>query len=204
MKTYCLLLFAVIWLFASSCEEDPFDDDRRVTGSGRVVTQPVELNEFSVIDLEGVANIYIETGTTQSVSITAYANIIEFIDFRVVGDELLIGIREDKKLNSDEEIRIDITLPEIDAITLSGVGNFNLSGQAQHSLDIELNGVGNVDAYGLPLYEARIEINGTGNVSVKAKDRIYVDIDGLGNVYYLGDPQLDIDISGLGDVVSGN
>ncbi len=184
-----------------ACDDDYFEENRRVTGSGEVVAEEIEVDLFEAIDLEGVANVYIETGKPQKVTLTAYENILKYVEVKVVGDELLIRLKEDVSLNTDEEIRLDIFVPDIEDITLSGVGNFYVKGPIQQRLDIELNGVGNVEAFQLPVYEAHVEINGTGKVEVKAKDKLFVDIDGLGNVYYIGDPDMDIDINGLGDVV---
>jgi hypothetical protein len=203
MKTIKILLLAFILGSFFACDEDDFffDNNRRVTGRGDIESQSVVVDEFSSIDLEGVSNVYIETGSECKVVFTAYANILSYMVADVVGDQLILRFDRDISVNSDEEIRVDITLPELDKVTLSGVGNFYINGTQQNSLDIELNGVGNVEAFGLPVYDGRIELNGTGNVEILAKDNLEVDIDGLGNVYYRGDPDITVDINGLGEVI---
>ena len=202
MKTFVLLFSFIVVLFISCEEDEPiFNNNRRVTGMGEVVSKSVVVDDFTTIDLENVSNIYVETGKARKVVFTAYENIIPYMEAVVIGDELLLRFNRDISVNSDEEIRVDITVPAIEKVTLSGVGNFYLNGPQQSNLDLELNGVGNIEAFGLKVLRGSVDINGTGNVEIDAKEYLYVDIDGLGNVYYRGDPELSIDINGLGDVV---
>ena len=202
MKTFILLFSFIVVLFISCEEDEPiFNNNRRVTGLGEIVSRSVVVDDFTAIDLENVSNVYIETGKARKVVFTAYENIIPYMEAVVIGDELLLRFNRDISVNSDEEIRVDITIPAIEKITLSGVGNFYLNGPQQSNLDSELNGVGNIEAFGLKVLQGSVDINGTGNVEIDAKEYLSVDIDGLGNVYYRGDPELSIDINGLGDVV---
>lgn len=205
MKIFKMALLLIIIACIFSCDEDDLiDSNDRVTGSGEIQTQVLYVDDFNAIDLEGVANVYIETGKKQRVSFTAYENLLKYMKAEVVGDELILKIRDNISVNTDEEIRIDITLEALDKVTLSGVGNFYLNGAFQDYLEIELNGVGNIDAYNLPVYHASVDINGTGNIEVRAKDILEVDIDGLGNVYYQGNPEINADINGLGELVNDN
>lgn len=197
------LLIIIACLFACD-EDDILNSNDRVTGTGEIKTQVLYVDDFVAIDLEGVANVYIVTGKKQSISFTAYENLLKYMKADVVGDELILKLRDNISVNSDEEIRIDITLEELNKATLSGVGNFYLSGPFQDYLEIELNGVGNIEAYDLPVYHANVDINGTGNIEIRAKDLLEVDIDGLGNVYYQGTPDISSDINGLGEVVNDN
>jgi hypothetical protein len=203
MKIYksLLLLIALISLFACDKNDVLFDNNRRVTGHGEIQSETVYVNDFSSVDLQNVSNVYIKTGMEQKVTLTAYENILSYMEADVLGDELVLRFNRDINVNSNKEIRVDITVPELEKVTLSGVGNFYLEGPMQESLGIELNGVGNVEAYGLPVYYADINLDGTGKVEVKVKETLKVDIDGLGNVYYQGDPEIIADINGLGEVV---
>ena len=203
MKTYKILVLVILLSSPFACCDDDFmwEDNRRITGRGDIESESVVVNEFASIDLENVSNVYVETGKDYKVVFTAYENILPYMDAVVIGDELLLRFTEDINVNSDKEIRVDITLPELEKVTLSGVGNFHLTGPQQYSLELELNGVGNIEAYDLQVLDGTIDINGNGNVEIDAKEKLNVDIDGLGNVYYRGNPELTIDINGLGEVV---
>jgi hypothetical protein len=186
----------------SCCDEDfTYDNDRKITGRGNIESESVVVDEFSSIDLENVSNVYVETGKDYKVVFTAYENILPYMDAVVIGDELFLRFAKDINVSSDEEIRVDVTLPELEKVTLSGVGNFYLNGPQQRDLELELDGVGNIEAYGLKVLYGIVNIDGTGNVEIDAKEKLTVDIDGMGNVYYRGDPELVVDINGLGEVV---
>ncbi len=203
MKTYNIILGLFAATFFLGCEEDDgiFDNDRRITGSGEIMSRSVIVDDFIAIDLENVSNVYVEVGASRKVVFTAYENILPYMDAIVIGDELLLRFNKDINVNSDEEIRVDIMIPELEKVTLSGVGNFYLTGPQQYKLEVELNGVGNVEAFDLKVLNGIIDINGNGNVEIDAKEHLSVDIDGLGNVYYRGNPELSVDINGLGEVV---
>ena len=205
MKNKLYLTIAIIAFFSAACDDQNWMNDsehnRRVTGVGRVESREIFVDDFTEIDLENVSNVYVAVGQEQSVTFTAYSNILSYMDGWVVGNELVLKFNKDINVNSDKEIRVDITVPELNKVKLSGVGNFYLGGPVQHDLSVELNGVGNIYAADLPVYNAVIDINGNGNVEVVAKETLNVDIDGLGNVYYTGNPSIDTDIKGLGEVV---
>ncbi|MBN1598762.1 MAG: DUF2807 domain-containing protein [Bacteroidales bacterium] len=202
MKKLIIPILIIISIL-SSCSDDIFFENDRITGTGEIRTEVIPVSDFSSIDLECVANVYVNVGTPREVRFTAYENILPVMEARVIGDELLLQFNTDNEINTDKEIRIDITTETLEKVTLSGVGNFTLTGPSQQSLDIELNGVGNIFAYELPVYHATVEINGVGNVEVRSKETLYVDIDGMGNVYYLEDPVIIADISGMGEVLRG-
>lgn len=203
MKTFKILAFLFVLGSFFACDEDEFlfDNERRVTGRGNIESESVVVDYFTSIDLENVSNVYVEVGGASKVVFTAYENILPYMEAVVFGDELLLRFNKDINVNSDEEIRVDVTVPELEKVTLSGVGNFYLAGPQQYSLELELDGVGNIEAFGLQVLNGIVNLNGTGNVEIDAKEHLSVDIDGLGNVYYRGNPELTIDINGLGEVV---
>jgi hypothetical protein len=203
MKNIDFLILGAIALGISSCCEDDFmfDNNHHIKGRGTIETKNIITDNFSKVKLENVANVNITTGETYSVEFTAYENILEYMDADVIGDELVLKYRHNIDVSSDEEIKIDITMPEIKKVTLNGVGNFYLSGPIQEQLNIDLNGVGNINAFELPVYQGDIDVNGTGNVKIFATEKLNININGIGNVYYQGDPDLSYDINGFGEVV---
>lgn len=200
MKTFYIIISGLILLFVVACDDDYYSS-QRITGSGEIDSKSVVIEDFTAISLEHVANVHVETGKEKKVVFTAYENILPYMEAVVIGDELILRFNSNITVNSDEEIRINITLPLVNEIILDGVGNFYLKGPSQNSLEVVLDGVGNINATDLPILHGILDINGTGNISIDAKETLEVDIDGLGNVYYTGSPQLTVDINGLGEVI---
>jgi hypothetical protein len=202
-KINFIILVAIALGLTSGCDEDfIFQNNRHIKGQGTIKTENISVGKFSKIKLENAANVYITTGEPASVEFTAYENILEYMDADVIGDELVIKFKNNIEVSTDEEIRIEITTPVIEKVTLNGVGNFYINGPVQEFLNIDLNGVGNVNAFELAVYQSDIDINGSGNVEIQAKETLNVDINGVGNVYYKGNPDLSYDINGIGNVIN--
>jgi hypothetical protein len=198
-------LAGLIFMIPMGClENDPGDNTRNVIGTGPVVTQTLTLDEFSKIENSGVADIYVTLGSPQSVVLKAQQNIIDIMTIGVVGDELKIGLENGVNIERAEEIRFDITIPEISSVTLTGVGDYILSGDYQEELTIILTGVGTVKAFDLEVGTCNISITGVGDCEVNVKNELIVTIMGVGNVYWKGHPTRSSSISGVGALIDAN
>ena len=192
-------------MFSAGCEDnDPDDKNLNVVGSGPVVKKTLTLDDFNKIENTGVANIYVTLGNPQSVVLKAQQNIIDVMTIGVVNDELKIGLQKGVSIEKAEEIRFDITIPEITSIILTGVGDYILTGDYQEELTINLTGVGNVRAFDLEVGTCTIIITGVADCEVNVKNELIVNLTGVGNVYYKGDPNIDSSISGVGSLIDAN
>ncbi len=207
MRTIILLLTVTSLVFiTSACEEGngSNNDDRKVVGTGPIVTRNPDFTSFDKIENAGVANFYITIGSPQSVELKAQQNIIDVMTYEVVGYTLKIGIEDGVSIDSQEEIRFDITIPSITRIDLTGVGDFVLSGEDQDELIINLTGVGNVLAYDMKVDACTITSIGVGNIQVHVISTLDVIITGVGNVYYKGNPTITSSVTGIGSLINAN
>ncbi len=198
-------LTGLIFMIPMGClENDPGDNTRNVIGTGPVVTQTLTLEEFSKIENTGVADIYVTLGSPQSVVLKAQQNIIDIMTIGVSNDVLQIGLEDGVNIERAEEIRFDITIPEITSLILAGVGDYILSGDYQEELTIILTGVGYVRAFDLEVGTCNISITGVGDCEVHVKNEMIVTIIGDGNVYWKGHPDISSSISGVGALIDAN
>jgi hypothetical protein len=198
------MIAAVLTLLAAGCEEENGNgngNDNKITGTGPIVTRTLELSSFDKIENTGVADFYITIGSPQSVVLQAQQNIMDVMTWEVVGQTLKVGLEENVSIETQEEIRFDITVPSFTSINLVGVGNFVLSGDKQDELSINLTGVGNVLAYEMEVGSCNIVSTGVGNCQVYVTDNLTVLISGVGNVYYKGDPSVSVTLSGVGQLI---
>jgi len=198
-------LAGLIFTIPMGCENWGTDDDtRRVVGTGPLVTKTLDLDVFSKIENTGVADIYVTQGNPQSVVLKAQQNVIDEMTIGVISDELKIGLKEGVNIEQADTIRFDITIPDISSITLTGVGDYILSGDYQDELAISLTGVGTVKAFDLEVGTCTILITGVGDCEVNVKDELIVIITGVGDIYYKGDPSFDQTITGVGRLIDAN
>jgi hypothetical protein len=108
-----------------------FDNDQHIKGHGSIRTKDISVSNFSKIKLENVSNVYVSTGESITVEFTTYENILKYMDAYVKNDELVLKFRNNIDVISDEEIKVVITMPELEKVTLNGVGNFYLDGPSR-------------------------------------------------------------------------
>jgi len=198
------LLFGLLLITSTSCEDGISGPNRTVDGTGPIVSEDLTLPAFSMVENTGVANIYITLGSPQKVELKAQQNIIDVMTYEVVNDVLKIGLEKDVSIGNTKEIKFDIMIPEIKSVKLTGVGDYILSGDYQEELTIVITGVGNVKAYGLEVGTCIITSTGVGNCEVRVKNELNVSITGVGNVSYKGNPTISQSITGVGSLINAN
>ena len=122
MKTSNVFLgfLAILTVTFSSCDKD----NSCINGQGGDVTRIINLANFNEIDLAEAANVTIRQGQTQEIRVTAPSNIIDLLDKTVSGERWDIDFGND--CGKDYRMSIDITIPNLDNIILSGSGKLLL------------------------------------------------------------------------------
>jgi hypothetical protein len=203
-KVFYSMIFVVLIFTMQGCEDDIWHHKTTVIGTGPVITRNLDLQAFNKIENTGIANFYITIGSPQSVVLKAQQNIIDVMTWEVGNQELKVGYDKDVSIEKNEEIRFEITVPEIKEIELTGVGDFDLSGADQDELTVNLTGVGSVRAYDMKVSTCNITLTGVGDCKVFVIDELNVKIAGVGYVYYKGDPAINSTITGVGRLINDN
>ncbi len=205
MKTvFYSMIFAVLILTIQGCEDDFGHHKITVIGTGPVVTRNLDLQSFNKIENTGIANFFITIGSPQKIVLKAQQNIIDVMSWEVANQALKVGLDKEVTIEDHEEIRFEITVPEIKDIELTGVGDFDFSGADQNELSVNLTGVGSVRAYDMKVNACNITLTGVGDCKVYVIDELNVKIAGVGYVYYKGDPAINSTITGVGKLINAN
>jgi hypothetical protein len=200
MKAY--RIFSLVLLstfFLSSCD---WHKNQTVVGSGDVQTEEIQATDFTGITVTGTCNVSITIGETYSVKLHAQQQVLNVMTTRVKNGVLEIGFDPDYSVNTKEEISATIVMPLLDYVSITGAGNFSLSGEKQTRLDIVITGAGNVEAFDMEVGDCNININGSGNCEVNVIESLVVNVSGVGNIFYKGSPEITSDISGVGNVIA--
>ena len=205
MKSLNLLSAFVVLLSFTMCDSDnDLNPNKKIIGTGPIVTKTLSFPSFSKIENTGVANFYISIGDPQSVLLKAQQNIIDIMTYEVINGTLYVGIVENTSIENAEEIRFEITVNEINDIKLVGVGDFELSGDFQDELSISLTGVGNFEAYDLEVGACTIVLTGVGDCKVNVRDELDITLTGVGSIYYKGNPNINQNVTGMGSLINDN
>jgi hypothetical protein len=163
MKHILFLLSALVII--SSC--------RFTTGSGNIVTDKRSVGDFNGISVSEDIEVEVKIGAATEVTVEADDNIIKYIETRVSGGKLRIGIEDQHNL-SDVHMKVYITTPDLSSIRASSsaevkvldvlTGKGRLSFHASSSGDIQAD----IDA---PDVEA--DASSGGSISLRGKTRNY-------------------------------
>ena len=191
-----------------------------IQGSGNIISESRELNNFTSIILLGSIDVNIKTSESNNCVVVADDNLIPYIKTEVVNNKLNISLNE--SYSSEEKLVVNINTPNYDEVSLSGSGNINILDFKKNNLSLNVSGSGNITGNGevetlvvkingsgnlmskeIKSKSATITINGSGVGKVFASDSISAKINGSGNIKYFGNPEnVDSIINGSGDIKS--
>lgn len=217
MKSIAILPIVLMLTLLTSCSKDP------ITGSGELTSEFRNVTNFTKVSSEGVFEIMITRGTSQSVEIIGDDNIIQEVKTNVIDNELILYLDDDNNYK-DISLQVNIMVSSINSIKNYGVGdisilgvettdNFNvhnsgtgdisIEGSAQ-SLTLENEGSGKFDGFLFAIDDCNVNIVGSGDCEINSANHLNVHIEGSGDVYYIGLPTIEADISGSGKIVNSN
>jgi hypothetical protein len=192
MKKVVFILFASM-LFLASCI------DTGIRGDGNIVSQEREVSDFYGLTIDGVANVNVQSGEEYKLVVTTDDNLQDFVLLEVKNGILHINTKENTNLRPTKLI-IDVHLPELQSISINGVGNVKIFNGNASDLKISLSGVGNIDAQNYQVQNVIINSSGVGNAKVWATNSLDGTLSGVGNIQYKGNPKVSVSVSGVGKV----
>jgi hypothetical protein len=177
-----------------------------VHGSGTIVSDTRDLNDFHAVDVGGIFQVGITAQKQYGVEIQTDDNLLPLIRTHVDNDGVL-HIESERRIKSDSPIRVRITAPDIDNLDVSGAANVTVndlkntglsvdsSGASKikiagetAKLTIDVSGATKVDAEDLKAASANIDASGASNVTVNVSGRLTTDTSGASRVTYAGSP----------------
>lgn len=201
-----LLLLLLLILPTLACRALNINTDT-VDGSGEVVTQDFDVSGFDRVSLEGFGNVFITQGETESLSIQTDENILPYLEVSVQAGELVLGTRPNVNLLPSQGITYNITVRDLEAVSLRGSGDFLMEPINAETMDIELFGSGDIVFDGLTTGRLFIRLSGSGNIRVGDLDAqtVTTDLSGSGNITLDGTaPSQEIQVQGSGDYAAGD
>ncbi|MBP9663068.1 MAG: DUF2807 domain-containing protein [Pyrinomonadaceae bacterium] len=174
-------------------------------GSGRVASEIREISDFHGVDVGGVFQVEITAQKGHSVEIEADDNLLPLITTKVRNG--ILTISTERKLSTENPLRIRISAPDIDSLDVSGTAKVSLVGLQNESISIDSSGASRVrvtgetaklttdvsgatqiDAQELQAANANIEASGASRVDVNVTGELRTDASGASKITYSGTP----------------
>lgn len=192
-----------------------------VQGSGIPATQARAVARFSSVDLAGGNEVTVVAGGRQSVAVHADSNLIGHIRTRVVAGTLVID--DIGSYTSKGPMNVQVSVPSLAAVKLSGDGMITVSGIKAHrltvtlpgdgiihasgtavQLDVTVSGDGQAQLTGLTARHVHAVVTGSGLIQVTATTNLDGAVPGDGTILYSGNPpHVVTSVTGSGTVTPG-
>ncbi|HEY5728619.1 MAG TPA: DUF2807 domain-containing protein [Anaerolineales bacterium] len=172
-------------------------------GSGNVITQTREVSDFTTIELDYPAQVFVTQGSSISVKIEAEDNLLEGLQTRVRNDTLEIFYKSDdnKHINPTKPVRITIVVKDLTEVDLGSAGELNFEGIVSDELDISISGAGNLELNDIAVENLSVTMSGAGSMTASGEaDDFNLNISGFGNFNgkELHSKTVDVNLSGAG------
>jgi hypothetical protein len=177
--TKLLILFAgVLLLF--SCDElfNCLDGNGVLKTEKRFVTEFYGVENHTDFDVEIIAD------RDYGVEVIADENLLSYIKTSVRDGNLIVDTDNDRCIKSRHDIVIEVRMPSIDMIELTGSGNIDADDFDCNNIEIRNSGSGDIDILNIVSPEVvDIVLTGSGDIVLwgKARKGIYT-LSGSGNI----------------------
>lgn len=193
-----------------------------VKGSGVAGSQTRHVATFTAVELAGSNIVDIRVDGTQSVVVHADDNLLSRITTTVAAGRLVIG-EVPGSFKTKAEMRVDIHVPKLDAlsltgsgivfangiespsfrVTIDGSGVINAAGTATR-LDVSIGGSGDAQLSDLRARTVHAVVAGSGRIVTTATETLAATVPGSGAIIYGGAPaHVTTNITGSGAVIPG-
>jgi hypothetical protein len=190
-----------------------------IKGSGNPKTESRTVSGFNSVEMDGSGELQVEQTGTESLTITADDNILQYLTSDVSNGRLRLGTKGNVGFSLSGPVVYKLTVKNLNGIELSGSGS--IDGKALNSdsmkiessgsgeittsgntnrMELQISGSGSFHGDGFKSKDAKIEIDGSGAATVAASDKLDVTINGSGSVEYIGDPKIAVTSNGSGTV----
>jgi hypothetical protein len=102
--------------------------------------QKRELPAFNAISSKGAMNMVVQVGQAQSVRITGDDKFIGRVAMKVVGNELVVTIDNQKNVSFKDDARIFVTMPALKSFRAEGAGLAELNNISGDRMEIQFQG----------------------------------------------------------------
>ncbi|HKB93493.1 MAG TPA: DUF2807 domain-containing protein, partial [Gaiellaceae bacterium] len=141
-------------------------------GSGVSAAQTRHVARFDRVELAGTNNVVIHVGGSQSVVVRADDNLLRRVTTAVRARTLVVGNRPGS-FTTRSPMSVEVAVPTLGALTLSGSGNIVVDGVAARALTVRLPGSGTLTGRGTA---ARLDLSVAGSGSVQFTGLVAEDV----------------------------
>lgn len=162
-------------------------EGERLSGSGNRVQEERPVSGVTSVEVSIPAEVTIQTGAQESLTITADDNLLPFIQTEVRGDTLVIDARPGYNLSFGQPVTIMLTISSLRELQVSSSGHVYVKPLQTDELRLRLSSSGDVEIEAIQAGEIEARLSSSGNVRIS----------GVAS-------ELDLDVSSSGEFIASD
>lgn len=209
-----LLLVLLLTVFAAGCHHGMHSG---ITGSGKRELQKREVAPFTSITTEGAFAIEVTCQKNLGLEVEGDDNILDYVSSEVSNN--VLRLTNTKNYSVNEPVKFKISVPNLEALSVSGAGKIEIKGMNNEKfeidssgapsisvsgttkvIDIDTSGAGKIDTHNLHASRGIVDSKGVSRVDIDVADQLDVTVSGPSSVFYKGDPVVNKTVRGPGKV----
>ena len=143
-----------------------------VIGSGNVITQDRPVSGFDRMSLEIPANLDIQQGAAEKLTISAEDNLLPYLTTDVSFGELVIRFKPTSIMKINKPIQITLTVKNLKELQNSSSGNVTVKPITTGNFQISLSSSGNVQMEGIQADTIKASLSSSGDVTIKGSANV--------------------------------
>jgi hypothetical protein len=153
-------------------------------------------------------DVFVHTGKKPGVHAVGTDEVLNRLQIENRGGELRIGTKSGNWFSGwhwgrGNRARIDITVPMVNAVNLSGPGNLTVDAVRTRAFGTHLSGPGNINIGSIQTGALELNLSGPGDIAISGRaDRATLNLSGPGNIRAGGLTlaEATVSLSGPGDI----
>jgi hypothetical protein len=174
-----------------------------IEGSGTTAAEEREIGKIKEVTLAGFGNLTIIQGDVPSLRVVGDDNILPYIETRTSGRKLTLRSRSGYALIPHGPISYTLTVPNLEKLTISGVGSATVGKLTGDKFAVRLSGAGNATLREANFKTLTLQLSGAGHATMSgSSDELSARISGSGEIDAgsLKTRKAEVRVSGSGNV----
>lgn len=212
------LAFAKIFAFSFGFSLPKINVFSKTKGSGNIKIEKRDLSGFTSVKTGGAITVDVIAQKDFDVEVEADDNLLQYVKTEIKGDTL--KIYTEGNISTRNQMRVRISMPQIESLDISGASNANLTDVRNETLQldasgaskikvngetreliVDLSGASRLDAESLKAENVNVDASGASSATVVVLNDLNAEASGASNIRYLGEPKnVKKDTSGASSV----
>jgi hypothetical protein len=138
-----------------------------ITGSGHQITETRSVSGVNSVELTIDANLEIQQGAQESLSITGDDNLLPFLQTNVVGGKLTIRYQPQVNIRSLHQLKLVLTVNNLSGLKLSSSGTVSVGQLTTGNFNLDITSSCDVTFQGIQADKITTNISSSGSVTIQ-------------------------------------